>query len=123
MVQHFEEDIILLTGATSGFYVTGGLTINITKGVQIQLLDHVTIKSVSSAPGVGSATLTLPQIQAIVGSESGQAFRLRAYIIATTGTSAGLVSAQSGQLQEMSPGSGTAALIQGLPIHVSYEGT
>jgi len=123
MCPHYEEDLFLLTGATSGFYVTGGLTLNITKAVQIALMDHVTIKSVSSAAGVGSATAVIPQVQAIVGSESGQAFRARAYIIASTGGSGSLVIAQSGQLTEMSPGSGTAALLQGLPIHVSYEGT
>jgi len=117
---HYEEDFFLLTGATSGTYTTGGLALLVTKSVQIQLLDHVTVKATSSASGAQANQLTTPQVQEIVGSESGQAFRVRAYIIGQTGTGL-LVSSQSGQLAEYAPG--TAAPLQGLPIHVSYEGT
>jgi hypothetical protein len=111
-VAHYEEDIFLLTGATSGFYVTGGLQVLITKSVQIQLLDHVTQKAVSSAASLGWSGST-PIYAPVVASESGQAFRLRAY---------GAISGASGSglFTELPPGS---AMLQGLPIHVSYEGT
>jgi hypothetical protein len=110
---HYEEDIFLQTGATSGTYTTGGLTVNVTKGVQIQLFDHLTVKSVSSAPAIGFSGQTVI-VEEIVGSESGQAFRIRAYITALSGVGV------SGTFTELAPGS---ALLQGLPIHVSYEGT
>jgi hypothetical protein len=106
---HYEEDIFLLTGATSGSYVTGGITVPVVKSVQIQLFDHVTAKAVSSAPGVGYSG-NVPYYAEVVGSESGQVFRLRAY--EQTGVSGGLV--------EYPPNS---TVLQGLPIHVSYEGT
>jgi len=106
---HYEEDIFLLTGATSGNYTTGGITVLVTKSVQIQLFDHVTAKAASSAPAIGFSG-SIPVYAEVVGSESGQAFRLRAY--ESTGVSGGPF--------ELAPNS---TLLQGLPIHVSYEGT
>jgi hypothetical protein len=110
---HYEEDIFLQTGATSGTYTTGGIQVNVVKSVQIQLFDHATVKATSSAPAIGFSGQTVI-VQEIVGSESGQAFRLRAYESALSGSGA------SGTFTEIAPGS---TLLQGLPIHVSYEGT
>jgi hypothetical protein len=113
MCPHYEEDIFLQTGATSGTYTTGGIQVLVTKSVQIALFDHVTVKAVSSAPSIGYSGQTVIA-QEVVGSESGQAFRLRAYANALSGVGV------SGLFTELAPGS---ASLQGLPIHVSYEGT
>jgi hypothetical protein len=110
---HYEEDMFLQTGATSGTYATGGIAVLVTKSVQIQLFDHVTGKAVSSAPGVGTSGSAV-LFEEIIASESGQAFRLRAYQSALSGAGA------SGLFVELAPGS---SALQGLPIHVSYEGT
>ena len=118
---HYEEDILLLTGATSGFYTTGGINVLVTKSVQIQLFDHATIKAVSSAPNTSYSSVIIPQIAEVQGSESGQAFRLRVYQpqYALSGGQYALISGDNG---EVAPGANPIGL-QGLPIHVSYEGT
>ena len=118
---HYEEDIVLLTGATSGFYTTGGLNVLVTKSVQIQLFDHATIKAVSSGPNASYSSLIIPQVAEVQGSESGQAFRLRVYQpgFALSGGNYTLI---SGDNSEVAPGTNPFGL-QGLPIHVSYEGT
>jgi hypothetical protein len=119
MPPHYEEDIILLTGATSGNYTTGGINVVVTKSVQIQLFDHATIKAVSSAANTSYSSVIVPQIAEVQGSESGQAFRLRVYQpqYAFSGGEFALISGYNG---EIAPGS---TVPQGLPIHVSYEGT
>lgn len=103
MVQHYEEDITIGAAVT---YTSGGISLLVVKGVQVQLVDHVTPKALSSAALSG----TIPIVAAVQGSESGQAFKLRAY----------QQSGVSGLFSELGGGS---TQLQGQPIHVSYEGT
>ena len=108
---HYEEDITIGAGVT---YPTGGLSIIVTKGIQVLLVDNVGMKAFSTAPGVGNSS-QIASVAAVVGSESGQAFRLKAY-------SAVSAVGALGTLQEITAGA-TSSLLNGNVVHVAYEGT
>jgi len=101
---HYEEDLTV-SGTTT--YTSGGIVFYVQKSVQIQLFDMIQAKAAS-----GSLTIsgTIPVWAEVQGSESGQAFRAKAY----------QQSGVSGLLPEIAPGS---TELQNLPVHVSYEGT
>ena len=103
MVQHYEEDLTIGSTVT---YASGGIALVVAKGVQVSLVDHVTAKATSSAALSG----VIPLVAAVQGSESGQAFKIRAY--GQSGT--------SGVFTEIAGGS---SQLQGQVVHVSYEGT
>jgi hypothetical protein len=113
-VVHYEEDLVFQGGVFSGIYPTGGATMLVTKGVQLILIDSVLAKAASSAAGVGFSNLIVPAFAAVQGSESGQAFRVRAY---SAVSGAGV----SGFDTEFPPGA--LAGLTGLPVHVAYEAT
>jgi hypothetical protein len=102
-VTHYDEDIAIGAAVT---YTSGGIPVTVAKGVQITLVDSVTAKALSSAGLSG----TLPLLAAVQGSESGQAFKIRAY--QQSGT--------SGLFAELGGGS---TELQNQPLHVAYEGT
>ncbi len=100
---HYEEDITFGAGVT---YAAGGLVLSVIKGAQIELVDHITVKSTSSAV-LGGSTVN---VQAVQKSESGQSFKIRSFQVGGT----------SGALTELPSGS---TALQSVPLHVSYEGT
>lgn len=99
---HFEEDI-----SVPATYTSGGTTGTVVQAKGISLVDYAYLKATS-----GTGTTTYPVAMAVVGSESGQAFKFRLFQV--PGSSSGVQN-----LVEIASGTSMA----GYTLHVSYEGT